>query len=242
MNRKVSIVISLLVATTFTGALMTPADAALVKIIHLDCAQWHARLALLAKRRAHPLPPGAHHFAGRRHRVRIHFVCDCKDGAADDSAVADLPGSDGPPGGLAVGGARDPSTFSVLGSSSGSSAAFGWPANSGAASGAGAGAGSEPDPGPSAWPSPIVSNGSDPLPPGEVSPFDPANPPPPTPTPSGPFPPPDPTTPPIPAVPEPSTWLLFGLGAAVLFAMKRRSDRKGHVHRRLPQRSGVRRS
>ena len=149
MNRKVSIVISLLVATTLAGAWTAPAEAALVKIVHLDCAQWHARLALLAKRKAHPRPPGAHHFAGRRHHVRIHFVCDCKDGAADDSALDDLPGGDGPAGGLA-GGARDPSAFSVLGSSSGSSAAFGWPAfPSGGASGAGAEARSPtPDPAP----------------------------------------------------------------------------------------------
>lgn len=227
MNRKVSIVIALLVATTVAGALTAPAEAALVKIIHLDCAQWHARLALLAKRKAHPRPPGAHHFAGRRHRVRIHFVCDCKDGAADNSAVDDLPGDGGP-----AGGARDPSTFSVLGSSSGSSAAFGWPAfSSGAALGAGAG-GSEPDLGPGASPSPIASNGSDPLPPGDGTPFDPADPPSPTPTPLGPFPPLDPTTPPIASnVPEPSTWLLFGLGAAIVLAMKRRSDEPGRLAR-----------
>ncbi len=221
MNRKVSIVISLLVATTLAGALTAPAEAALVKIVHLDCAQWHARLALLAKRKAHPRPPGAHHFAGRRHRVRIHFVCDCKDGAADDSALDDLPGDGGPAAGPA-GGARDPSALSVLGSSSGSSAAFGLPAfSSGAALGAGAG-GSEPDPGPGSPLSPIASDGSGPLPPGDVSPFNPANPPSPAPTPSGPLPALDPTTRPIAAAPEPSTWLLFGLGAAVVLAMKRR--------------------
>ncbi len=214
---------------------MAPAAAALVKIVHLDCAQWHARLALLAKRKAHPRPPGAHHFAGRRHRVRIHFVCDCKEGAADDSALDDLSAGGGPAAGPAGGDARDPSTFFVLGSSSGSSAAFGWPAfSSSGASGAGAG-GSAPDTGPGAWPSPIASDGSGPLPPDDVSPFDPANPPsptlplppgpnPPGPTPLGPFPPLDPTTRPIAAAPEPSTWLLFGLAAAALFAMKRRSD------------------
>ncbi len=214
---------------------MAPAAAALVKIVHLDCAQWHARLALLAKRKAHPRPPGAHHFAGRRHRVRIHFVCDCKEGAADDSALDDLSAGGGPAAGPAGGDARDPSTFSVLGSSSGSSAAFGWPAfSSSGASGAGAG-GSAPDTGPGAWPSPIASDGSGPLPPDDVSPFDPANPPsptlplppgpnPPGPTPSGPFPPLDPTTRPSVAAPEPSTWLLFGLGAAVVLGVMRRRD------------------
>ncbi len=164
MNRKVSIVISLLVAATFAGALIAPAEAALVKIIHLDCAQWHARLALLAKRKAHPRPPGAHHFAGRRHRVRIHFVCDCRDGAADDSALDDLPGDGGPAAG-AAGGARDPSALSVLGSSFGSSAAFDWPAfSSGVALGAGAGGSS----------SPTASDSSGPVAPDDGSPFNPA--------------------------------------------------------------------
>ena len=237
MNRKVSIVIALLVATTVAGALTAPAEAALVKIIHLDCAQWHARLALLAKRKAHPRPPGAHHFAGRRHRVRIHFVCDCKDGAADDSAVDDLPAGDGGPGRRAARATRRRSPSWGLrpvrrphSAGPPSRPAPLWERAREARS-------RTPDPAPGPRQSlPMVR-----------TPFLPATGPRsilqtrlrrrsrsrPVQTPLGPFPPLDPTTPPIASnVPEPSTWLLFGLGAAALvLAMKRRSDEPGRPMR-----------
>ncbi len=220
MNRKASIVLRSLVALTIVSGLMAPAKAALVRIVHLDCAQWHARLALLADRKAHPHPQNARHFAGRRHRVRIHFVCDCKDGAAEEFASEDDLGG-GAPGGLS--GAPESygaSAFSILGSSSGSSTAFGGAASFAATSGAAAG-GSGSGSVPGSWLPPIALG---PVGPGGVGPFDPTNPP------SGSFPPLDPTQP-IPAVPEPSTWLLFGLAAAALLAMKRRSDASGQATR-----------
>ena len=218
-----SIVVRSLVALTLASGLMAPAEAALVKIVHLDCAQWHARLALLADRKAHPHPQSARHFAGRPHRVRIHFVCDCKDGATDDTPLDDVLGGGRASGGSSGGGAQDLSAISVLGSSSGSSAAFGGPASSGDASGAGAG-GSGPGPDSGSWLPPIALGPPGPVPPDLGGPFNPPDPP------SGPFPPPDPTRP-ILAVPEPSTWLLFGLGAAAMLVMKRRSDASGRPAR-----------
>ena len=88
MHSKASIFVRSLTALCFALAAALGAHAAEVRIVHLDCEQWHARQALLAYRAAHPIPHVRHRFGPRR-GPRIHYVCDCVDGS-DESGDASI--------------------------------------------------------------------------------------------------------------------------------------------------------
>lgn len=227
MNRKSAIVLRSLVAMTFASGPVVTADAGLIRIVHLDCAQWHARLARLAYRKDHPLPQQTHHFVGGHHRPRIHFVCDCKDGSADAAEAADVAAPDevGDGGGVTalLGGASSQPFLSIPGGSSGQTSSA---ASSGASSEAASGGfGSTADSNSYASTPSIDPGGVDPYDPTPLSPnVIPFNPSPPAHFPSGPLLPPVDPPHPIPGAPEPATWLLFGLGAAVVLGVKRRRD------------------
>jgi hypothetical protein len=223
MNRKSSIVVRSLVAMTFASGPVISADAGLIKIVHLDCAQWHARLARLAYRKEHPLPRQTHRFAAHHHRPRIHFVCDCKDGSvgdADTAAVAtpDDVGVGGGVNALLGGGASSAGDQSLLSSPGGSSGQTNSGASSNASSESGSGgSGSAADS--NSFPSLLASRPSGLLNPAywpakRIS-FIPH-------LPSGPSQPL--VSPPgrSASAPEPSTWLLVGLGAAAVLGLKRR--------------------
>ena len=252
---KPALFVRLFVAIAFASAFVPAADAGLVKIVHLNCAEWHARQALLASRREHPLPQRAFHLAGHRPGPRIHFVCDCDDGSADAGAADSASPDDLAGGGgtidAALGdsgrGSADQPFPSPSGGSSGSSGSFGWAASSssGSSGGGSAGAGAASDPiafaaslpwgrSDPSYPS-DPSSPLDPAGPGHFDPADPGSPDlfPHTPNRPGPFDPgpfspvSDPAHGPIPSAPEPSTWLLFGLGAAAVLALKRRGGPAG---------------
>ncbi len=238
------------------------AEAEQIRIIHLNCKQWHARQALLAARAARPHPV-THHAIHRfrpRHGPRIHFVCDCVDGAdvgelggdSTDSlgggalpvssgaggagdfgqffAAAGSPGggfyaaggsgSAGVNGGGSGGGYGIPSFLQGFSSSGGSSTpSGGLPTSPGGPSFSG---GSLPSGDPSSPSDPSFSG--DPSSPGDPSSSgDPSSPGgDPTSDQPSPFPPWQPDPGPLPAAPEPSTWVLFGLGAGALAGLKRR--------------------
>jgi hypothetical protein len=231
MNRKPSIVVRSLVAIAFATASVDIADAAVIKIVRLNCAEWHARLALLDYRKEHPQPRRTHYAVGHSSRPHIHFVCDCKDGSADEGDARDGSSTDDSDGGVsallgeAARGSDDQPLLSVPGTSSSSA---GSPDSLASVSGGSWGATSG-----GAWSIPNFPSFGSPISPYAPGPlFHPTNAPsdplPPDPTPTGPFPPspdPDPTPPgPIQAAPEPSTWLLFGLGIAAALGLKRRRD------------------
>jgi hypothetical protein len=200
------------------------AEAEQIRIVHLSCEQWYARQAMLAERAAwrvtHPVQHFGHPAGHARHRFkhhgpRIHFVCDCVDGADQGNDTDNA--TDGYGGGLlpqsnGYGGSGDVAQFS-----GGGGDGFGYAIGGGGGFSGGYGGGgvSEPfAPGSS-------TSGNSPASGGSFPPSEPVTPPVPDPNPGpGPIPNPDPG--PIPAAPEPSTWILFGLGAGALAALKLR--------------------
>jgi hypothetical protein len=206
---RASIVVRTLLALTFACRPIV-ADAGLIRIVHLDCDQWRARQHMLAHRKAHPI--GRH--ALRANRVRIHYVCDCEDGAEGVSPT------DGDGEGAAIGSAQRAASngADILGLSfaaslggSGSTGSF-----AGVLGGVGGPSGNSSANTAFPW---IPSDPLNPYPTTPSVPPVPSFPPAPSPVPV------DPTPPgPVQAVPEPSTWLLLGLGSALLFGLKRRTN------------------